>query len=335
MDDIFFSIIIPTYNPKKFLPRLLDSICYNDCLNNIQVLIVDDISTEPFDEVINKFKSKLQIKIYSNDQHYGFPRYGRQKGLDLAEGKWLCFSDQDDQFIEHAFDKVMAYINEKNIHNYLKCPFLRHSIETDTLVTVSETKGWTHGKFYENAFMKENNIRYDDINYCEDINLSTRMNCFMTAHRIPYYTMPEPVYIWHRRTDSLCDERYFIKAHPDYARGTLGVIVEYLEEFKDDDEIYDIFVMHFLSTLFRLYFYTQSYFFDTLGLSDERVKAALAARPYYERFKKVTELEDKDIIGHLTGQLYKVYHSTREDCLVQVPFIEKLTFPQWIEIFFK
>jgi len=61
-----FSIIIPTYNPNKYLPILLNSINMNNCLNEIEVIIVDDLSTESFDEIIKQY-NKITIRKYSNE----------------------------------------------------------------------------------------------------------------------------------------------------------------------------------------------------------------------------------------------------------------------------
>jgi glycosyltransferase involved in cell wall biosynthesis len=49
---MFFSIIVPTYNPRKFLPKLLDSIATNKILDDIEIILSDDLSTEPFDDIV-------------------------------------------------------------------------------------------------------------------------------------------------------------------------------------------------------------------------------------------------------------------------------------------
>ena len=68
-DSPFFSVIIPTYNPKEFLPRLLESIKHNDCLDKIEVIISDDCSTEPFDDVLEKFP-EIHFNIISFNSYF-------------------------------------------------------------------------------------------------------------------------------------------------------------------------------------------------------------------------------------------------------------------------
>jgi len=60
------------------------------------------------------------------------------------------------------------------------------------------TKGWTHGKFYEKEFLDHYNINYDNINYNEDINLSTKIGCIITINDISSSVMEDPVYVWAR-----------------------------------------------------------------------------------------------------------------------------------------
>lgn len=82
---MLFSIVVPIYNPGDCLKRLLTSIDTNYCIDDIEVILSDDLSTEPFDDLIEDFNN-LTIKIIKNDKHYGFPRAGRQHGLEEAKG---------------------------------------------------------------------------------------------------------------------------------------------------------------------------------------------------------------------------------------------------------
>ena len=89
---MFFSIIIPTYNPKKYLNKLLNSIIKNNCLNEIEIIIVDDQSEEDFSDILLQYP-KCHFKVIKNDHHYGFSRVGRQTGSEHAQGKWMVFAD--------------------------------------------------------------------------------------------------------------------------------------------------------------------------------------------------------------------------------------------------
>ena len=63
---MFFSIIIPTYNPNTCLTKLLESIDSNYCIDDIEIIISDDCSTESFDDLLTPF-SHLNIRKIVND----------------------------------------------------------------------------------------------------------------------------------------------------------------------------------------------------------------------------------------------------------------------------
>ena len=172
---MFFSVIIPSYNPRPFLQRLLDSIVHNKCINEVEIIISDDCSTEPFDDIIKNY-TNLNIRMISNEVHAGFPRNGRQHGADEAKGQWICFSDQDDYFVDNAFDKVKDFIEKNNVHNYLISNFIMEDTNNNLRTVEDGTKGWTHGKFYEKIFWDKYNMGYDKylMEYCRLNDMSTQ-----------------------------------------------------------------------------------------------------------------------------------------------------------------
>lgn len=328
---MFFSVIIPTYNPGNFLPRLLDSISHNDCIDDIEIIISDDISTEPFDETLKNY-TNLNIRMISNDHHAGFPRDGRQHGSEVAQGTWICFSDQDDYFVDNAFDKVKKFIEDNNVKNYLISNFIMEEADTHNQKLEDGSKGWTHGKFYEKVFWDKYQMGYDDVKYCEDINLSTKMSCLVTAEKIEYSKMDEPVYIWCRRKDSLSDVEYFISSFPDYIEATLGVIMRYLEKYREPKELCDAYQILFFQTFLHMYFYLQSPFF--FGKKKIILEIALQLQPIYERFKELMGYNNDIILQLLSTELLGMYANVRNQDFMQIPFTEQLTFKQWLEAYF-
>ena len=328
---MFFSVIIPTYNPRQFLPTLLDSISHNECIDDIEIIISDDVSSESFDDILESYVH-LNIKKISNEQHMGFPRNGRQHGADIAIGKWICFSDQDDYFLDGAFDKVKKFIFDHNCKNYIISNFIMEDVITHSQKIEDATKGWTHGKFYEKTFWDNYHIGYDDVQYCEDINLSTKISCLLNAEKIVCSKIEEPLYVWCRRKDSLSDVEYFVNSFPDYIKATLGVIMPYLENYKDNKEVYENFQILFFQTFLHMYFYLQSPFFSkkkTIVL-----KIILELQPFYEQFKQLTGYSNEIILYLLSNNLLEIYSNTRHTDFNQIPFTEQLTFKQWLEVYF-
>ena len=328
---MFFSIIIPTYNPNEYLPTLLTSISKNECIDDIEIIISDDCSTKPFNEIVNSF-GNLRINQISNDKHYGFPRNGRQHGAEVATGKWITFADQDDYFLDNAFDKIKTFIEENEAENYLVSDFIIETVSSGKYTICDGKKGWTHGKFYEKSFWDKYNLGYDEIDHCEDINLSTKVSCIMSIENIIGYQFTEPIYVWHRRNDSLCDTQYFIEGMPDYERCTIGVIMDYMEKYKDDEKILGELNVKFITALYHTYFYFQT---DLLKYNKKMLFETLAVlHPIFDRYKKLTQCTVNDIIRVTNEDLRNLYSEIRNGDYQQVPFLESMTFIDWMKAYF-
>ena len=328
---MFFSIIIPTYNPRAYLPNLLTCISRNNCIDDIEIIISDDCSEESFEDILESFKS-LHIKTIVNDHHSGFPRDGRQNGADIATGEWICFADQDDGFVDNAFDKIKAYIEKEQIRNYLATDFIKHAEGTDYYEVCDGCKGWTHGKFYEKSFWDKHNLGYDDVKYCEDINLSTKTGCVLIAENLPMNTCKDIyVYIWNRRSDSLSEGDYFCQSMPEYIRGTIGVITDYIEKYRYNEDMLNQYIVKFIQTIYHIYFYAQN---DRIQSSRNTIlKIEETLYPIYQRFLEATGLTTDEIISKTNTDFIGIYSQTRFDDCQQAPFIEKMTFSDWMHIY--
>lgn len=107
-----FSIIIPTYNSEKYIKRCLDSIisqqpsCYS-----VEVLLIDDCSTDNTYQIIKEFKESNNdwVKIFKSDKNGG-PGLTRNIGIENLSGEWLLFLDSDDKLSPNALKELSQYI---------------------------------------------------------------------------------------------------------------------------------------------------------------------------------------------------------------------------------
>ena len=92
-------VIIPAYNvPDNILFRCLSSIACQDIVNDLEVTIIDDASTEQnYAEVIKSFDSILKINLLRYETNGG-PGVARQYGLDHTTTGYITFIDADDTF---------------------------------------------------------------------------------------------------------------------------------------------------------------------------------------------------------------------------------------------
>lgn len=98
------SIIIPTLNEEKFLPKLLDSLGAQTN-KNFEVIVVDGSSKDKTIEVAKKFSG---VKIIVSKKA-SLPLQ-RNLGAKHAAGEWLIFLDADGVIFPYALDRCSAYI---------------------------------------------------------------------------------------------------------------------------------------------------------------------------------------------------------------------------------
>lgn len=95
MHDPILSLIIPAYNHTHLLPRLLDSVL-NQTLKSMQVIIVDDASDEPCQDVASAYQDKgLSITLLRHERRL-FEKKTRLAGIRAARGALIGFADADD-----------------------------------------------------------------------------------------------------------------------------------------------------------------------------------------------------------------------------------------------
>ena len=90
--DLFFSVIIPSYNRADFIRRTLQSV-FNQHYKNFEVIVVDDGSTDNTEEIIAGFNFNNLRYFKTENQERGA---ARNTGIDHARGDYVTFLDSDD-----------------------------------------------------------------------------------------------------------------------------------------------------------------------------------------------------------------------------------------------
>lgn len=104
------SIIVPVYNAEKYLERCINSL-KNQTLEDIEIILVDDFSTDSSLEICNKMAmedSRIKV-IHKENEGAGF---ARNAALKIATGEYIGFADSDD-FIDIDMFKTLYEKAEK------------------------------------------------------------------------------------------------------------------------------------------------------------------------------------------------------------------------------
>ena len=105
------SVIIPVFNCEKYLDICITSVLMQS-YQDYEIICIDDKSTDDSLTILKKYaKNDNRIKILTNDVNKG-PGYCRNKGVDVAEGRYIFFLDSDDwineeeMFSESYYDRL-------------------------------------------------------------------------------------------------------------------------------------------------------------------------------------------------------------------------------------
>ena len=110
------SVILPIHNVGKYLHDCAESVI-NQTLGfeNVELIMVDDGSTDNSYEIMKEYDVKYEnVKIFHFDEKSGSAGKPRNKGIEMATGKYLMFSDPDDFFALDAFENMYNAIEKDN-----------------------------------------------------------------------------------------------------------------------------------------------------------------------------------------------------------------------------
>ena len=107
------SIIIPIYNILDCLEKCVDS-CINQTYENIEILLVDDGSTDGTDKLCDKLKEKDErIRVFHKEN--GGSSSARNLGIENAKGEYLGFVDSDDFISPTMYEELMEAIMQHKV----------------------------------------------------------------------------------------------------------------------------------------------------------------------------------------------------------------------------
>lgn len=172
------SVIVPVYNVEKYLDNCLNSLA-NQTLKDIEIIIVNDGSTDNSQKIIDKY-----VKKFSNFKSFvkenGGVSKARNYGKEKATGDYIAFLDSDD-FIEPnmyellynkakqgdfdiVFCDTLAVFDDKK--QYISCNVKSDNVSNKQLMIDAYAVIWN--KIYKRELLKDINFK-EGINYCEDV----------------------------------------------------------------------------------------------------------------------------------------------------------------------
>lgn len=98
MNSPFLSVIIPVYNVEDYLEQCVNSILAQD-YKDLEIILVDDGSRDGSPTICDKYAKEYSFVSVIHKKNGGLSS-ARNKGLEVAKGKYICFVDSDDWWNE-------------------------------------------------------------------------------------------------------------------------------------------------------------------------------------------------------------------------------------------
>lgn len=142
------SVIIPVYGVEKYIAECLESVI-NQTYKNMEIIVINDGTKDNSAVIAKQYAEKdNRIKVY--DFENGGLSLARNRGVELAKGKYAAFLDSDDKI--HP-DMYMNMINklEKYDIDFIKCGFVEFD---ETQQNIINFKCESYKQFERNLFNK-------------------------------------------------------------------------------------------------------------------------------------------------------------------------------------
>ncbi len=216
--NIKVSVIVPVYNVEKYLKRCLDSII-NQTLKDIEIICVNDGSTDGSFEILKEYSSKnSNIKII-NKQNEGLS-CARNDAMKIARGEYIGFVDSDDYIDLNFFEKLylsakkndadIAFCGIKRVSKYSKRYKLSFKEEKIYNTLKEKLSGcnipeccYVWNKIYKTDKLLNNNIYFEPNVYYED-------RCFTAQVLINLkkaVSVPDIYYNYYKNKDSIVQRK--------------------------------------------------------------------------------------------------------------------------------
>ena len=217
MENPKVSVIIPIYNVEDYLEDTLNNLLNQTFISNIEVLMVDDGSTDNSRYIIEKY-------ALDHDNFHAFHKENeglsasRNYGLDRAKGEYVHFLDADDSVVDDGYEKLYNIAVENN-SDIVTAPIIRlrrynifdgkfyenslkkfdHDIYSTKFQSYPELIWdlFVTNKLYRREFLNGNNLRIVEVDkaYCDDSPFS--LKTYILAENISIST--DIFYYWRLR----------------------------------------------------------------------------------------------------------------------------------------
>lgn len=204
------TVVIPTYNVERYIESALDSVVKQNFKGNMEIIIIDDCSTDETPSIVKKYIEKhrdFNIRVLYQEKNM---RQGtaRNRGIREGKGKYIFFLDGDDFLDPDTFQKMYDRAEEKSC-DFVLCDWAYYYqdkglvyVNNDTFLMKDYLFGeecedlyqavtyFTVNKLYNKDFLIKNRIKYGEGYIYEDFEFYVKVAQYAEIIGVvqnPYY----------------------------------------------------------------------------------------------------------------------------------------------------
>lgn len=234
-DNPTVSVILPVHNRQDLVSRAIDSVLAQT-MENLELLIIDDASTDGTPEVIGGYASDPRVRVCRNQTNLGAAG-ARNRGIEAARGTYIAFQDSDDRWFPEKLALQVAALEKQQEARACFCGALYYSAEhcyyipdigiSDGLdiaagdlsrVVLSGNPITPQTLLLERSVFDETGPFDAGLSVNEDWELAIRM-----AQKVRFAFLPDPLVVIYRTADSVSSDR----------KGNASVREEMLRRYRD------------------------------------------------------------------------------------------------------
>ena len=190
-----FSIIIPVYNVEKYIDQCIQSVL-SQSFQDIEIILVNDGSTDNSSWICDKYAEKDDRIRVIHKVNEG-PAMARNVGIDCARGQYIMFLDSDDFWCQGYLAEVVKKLEENPEVDVICTKYIKYYGQEVNHIPLNvdqmaiKDRGaqavfaymlaknlyecGTCATIVKQGLLKENNLRFSNFKFCEDIDLTPRI----------------------------------------------------------------------------------------------------------------------------------------------------------------
>ena len=320
MENIKVSVIVLIYNAKATITGCLGNLL-NQTLSDIEIILVDDASTDGTDMILQDAKNQLpgKVRVFRQKQNQG-PGAARNVGLSVASGEYIGFVDSDDAVDVGMYEKLYALASTMaDGADIADCAFYRESREgallhfDDSLTGHLDDRkkseliasgGFVWSKIFKRSMIEAFALRFRAEYGLEDMDfLIAAIASADTA-----VSTDEVLYVYHDTAGSMSKEMDFGRYYKNHIGAMLGIFERTgtLPGYDGIQDACEYCMSAMYSNILKLGYKKKNELPTELlaelidGLRQVRfscIKKPLRENPFYKRFddetQRVMELADR------------------------------------------